>query len=541
MSYTIQKHLTKVNKGTKGKNNPQWIIVHYVGASGQAWANANYFHSVYRGSSAHYFLDKGNIVQVVEDDTPAWQVGDGSRSKKGKFNGYVGYGATNNNAIGFELCQDTSTGSNVYSWQFHKETLNRAEWLIKQKQKQYNIPDSRVIRHYDASGKNCPGNWASNNWAQWWAFKERLAGVKDNKPSGTVSKDDGKPTVNAKTYTIKSGDTLSAIAKEHGVKLDDLIAWNDIENPSVIYPDTVLFVSKPKADEPKTDIEKLALETIANKYGSGEDRKKALGKNYDAVQARVNEILLGNSKPAPSKPSTPKPTSGKVTLSTSAKNYATGESIPASVKGKQYTIQQSRKSGSELLLKEIMSWVYAKDVSGEVKPSTGSKPSAGKTPSSGAGLTGKVVTLNSGATKYATGQSIPASVKGKRYTVQQVKGDGSQVLLKEIMSWVYTKDVSVGSTATAPKKPTSKKFNLPTGVYSHKSPLLFGNDVKVIQEALASIYFYPDKGAKNNGIDGFYGAKTVGAVKRFQSMYGLKADGVYGAGTRAKLDSLVNK
>lgn len=75
MSYTIQKDLTLINKGDKGLNKPQWIVEHFVGAAGQAWGNANYFKSVYRGASAHYFVDPNNIVQVVEDDTPAWHVG----------------------------------------------------------------------------------------------------------------------------------------------------------------------------------------------------------------------------------------------------------------------------------------------------------------------------------------------------------------------------------------------------------------------------------------------------------------------------------
>lgn len=39
------------------------------------------------------------------------------------------------------------------------------------------------------------------------------------------------------------------------------------------------------------DIEQLARDVINGRYGYGEDRKKALGVNYDAVQKRVNEIL----------------------------------------------------------------------------------------------------------------------------------------------------------------------------------------------------------------------------------------------------------
>ena len=39
------------------------------------------------------------------------------------------------------------------------------------------------------------------------------------------------------------------------------------------------------------DIEQLARDVIKGAYGYGEDRKKALGVNYEAVQKRVNEIL----------------------------------------------------------------------------------------------------------------------------------------------------------------------------------------------------------------------------------------------------------
>lgn len=64
-----------------------------------------------------------------------------------------------------------------------------------------------------------------------------------------------------------------------------------------------------------------------------------------------------------------------------------------------------------------------------------------------------------------------------------------------------------------------------------------GAAVKQIQKALAALYFYPDKWAKNNGIDSVYGPKTANAVKRFQSVNGLTADGIYGPKTKSKLKS----
>ncbi|MGL4741201.1 MAG: GH25 family lysozyme, partial [Sarcina sp.] len=52
---------------------------------------------------------------------------------------------------------------------------------------------------------------------------------------------------------------------------------------------------------------------------------------------------------------------------------------------------------------------------------------------------GAKVELKESTPTYATGQAIPDWVKGKTYTVEQISNN--KVLLKEIESWVYLKDV----------------------------------------------------------------------------------------------------
>lgn len=243
----IKKDLTHVNKGTKGANRPQWIVIHFVGASGQAQANANYFRNTFRSASAHYFVDPKETIQVVEDDTPAWHIGDGATSGKGQYNGYHRYGATNNNSIGIEGCQDVTTGKNVWYWDFHPTTYQQMLLLTKHLQKKYGIPDSRVIRHFDASGKMCPGNWQWNNWAKWHQFKRDLAQLDQKVPEKNtqpIASEDGLNQLPL-TYTIQVGDTLSKIAAKHQVKLSDLILWNRIENPDLIFPETTLFIGPP--------------------------------------------------------------------------------------------------------------------------------------------------------------------------------------------------------------------------------------------------------------------------------------------------------
>ncbi|MGN8903975.1 hypothetical protein [Collinsella sp. HCP28S3_E5] len=57
--------------------------------------------------------------------------------------------------------------------------------------------------------------------------------------------------------------------------------------------------SDPSPSAPSGTIDSLARRVIAGEFGNGEARKKALGSNYAAVQARVNQLLGVSSKQAP--------------------------------------------------------------------------------------------------------------------------------------------------------------------------------------------------------------------------------------------------
>lgn len=91
----------------------------------------------------------------------------------------------------------------------------------------------------------------------------------------------------------------------------------------------------------------------------------------------------------------------------------------------------------------------------------------------------------------------------------------------------------------APKpQPKKDKYYLPNKVLRKG---MKGSDVLAMQKALSAAYFYPDKGAKNNGCDGIFGSKTESALKRFQSVHANPVDGMYGQKTRNALDRIINK
>lgn len=263
--------------------------------------------------SYHFAVDDKEVVQGIPTNRNAWHCGDGN-------------GPGNRSSIGVEVCYSKSGGAK------YKAAEKLAIKFIAQLLKERGWGVDRVKKHQDWSGKYCPHRVLDEG--RWDAVKAAIAtelkalGGQASKPSGT-------------TYTVKKGDTLSAIAKANGVSVANLQSWNNIKDP--------------------------------NKISVGQVLK-----------------ITGTSKPAASKP-----------------------------------------SGS-----------------------------------------------------------------------------------------------------------SKKTFTLPGGVLKVTNPLTKGTKVTQVQTALAAVYFYPDKGAKNNGIDGYYGSKTANAVKRFQSMHGLSQDGIYGPNTKAKLAAL---
>jgi hypothetical protein len=60
-------------------------------------------------------------------------------------------------------------------------TVNKTLDLVVYLMKKYNVPIENVVRHFDCSGKICPGTMSKNEWAGWTIFKLRLtAKLKEN-------------------------------------------------------------------------------------------------------------------------------------------------------------------------------------------------------------------------------------------------------------------------------------------------------------------------------------------------------------------------
>lgn len=180
---------------TKKKGRPiTYIVVHYTagGSSKAGMAAKTRDVFVKRAASADFCVDDNTIVQVNPDlkNYYTWAVGDGG----GK------YGVFNTNSISIEMCSTLQAGTssskpNHSGWSVSEAVQKRTIELIRYLMQEYNVPISRVIRHYDASRKACPGllGWNDgevydaatgnktkfkNNSSKWEAFKKRIQGPK---------------------------------------------------------------------------------------------------------------------------------------------------------------------------------------------------------------------------------------------------------------------------------------------------------------------------------------------------------------------------
>ena len=188
----LNVHITKLS------NRPiTYIAIHYTAGSTSKKGSALNVKKVFqqRSASADFCVDDETMVQFNPDikNYYCWAVGD---KKYIHTKGASLYGkATNRNTISIEMCSNLKKGTtasmpNHEGWYISDETLKQCVKLTKILMKKYNIPLERVIRHYDVTGKYCPGivGWndeatyttdgkltkINSNSSKWLDFKKML-------------------------------------------------------------------------------------------------------------------------------------------------------------------------------------------------------------------------------------------------------------------------------------------------------------------------------------------------------------------------------
>lgn len=316
MAYSILFKQCGSDHMTRGRSRAiDRIVVHFTATLASARNNATYFaRNEGQGASAHYFVDDitPEIYQSVAEGDTAWHAGDWQMNCR---------------AIGIEV---VSAGED-----FSATEVEKLGWLVRKLMAKYGIGASGVIRHYDVTGKLCPAPYvAASKWA---ALKAAITGGAaapsgggGSAPGGTVSElarrviagefgnggarraalgsryDEVQAEVNrilagggsgggaAQAPAADSVDDLArrVIAGEFGNGAARKAALGSRYAEVQARVNEMLGVGGSGGSSGGADIEALAQAVIRGEYGNGEERRARLGALYDAVQARVNEILL---------------------------------------------------------------------------------------------------------------------------------------------------------------------------------------------------------------------------------------------------------
>ncbi|WFB45987.1 N-acetylmuramoyl-L-alanine amidase [Clostridium perfringens] len=152
----INKRLSTTNV-TLNANNPKYIIIHETdntssGAGAETHCKAQANGNIGK-ASVHYYVDDTGVYQAVEHKHATWNCGDGNNR----------YGINNKNTISIEICVNSDSDYN--------KAVDNAVELVRYLKNGY-YSNCKVVRHYDASRKNCPRRILANGY--WNTFLERV-------------------------------------------------------------------------------------------------------------------------------------------------------------------------------------------------------------------------------------------------------------------------------------------------------------------------------------------------------------------------------
>ena len=250
------------------------ITVHNTANNAPAKNEITYMKNNNNQVSFHYAIDDVEIVQGISEDRNAWHAGDGN-------------GTGNRKTIGIEICY--STGDKA---KFEKSQENAAEF-VAYKLKEYGWSVDKVYTHKHWSGKHCPHRTLDEyGWDYFINLVKKYMGeeVVTTKEMYRVRKAwaDSKSQIGA--YTIL--ENAKKACKEGYYVFDS--------KGNIVFPEKEIQVAPPTPVK-KSNTE-IAQEVIAGKWGNGATRKtrlQAAGYDYNAVQAEVERLM---KKPEPPKP-----------------------------------------------------------------------------------------------------------------------------------------------------------------------------------------------------------------------------------------------
>ncbi len=268
---------------------------------------------------------------------------------------------------------------------------------------------------------------------------------------GAASAGTPSPAVRAdgrsQTYTVKQGDTLYAIALDHGLDYRDVAAWNNLENINVIRVGQVLRVAPPGEAAPAdtTGVTTMPLRSVppvvagettsapAAAAPHGVDSGPRNSENYKAQPKAVKEPYSEQALRDVQRSASPAPASMSAPATTAASPEVTppvvAPVVPPAVPPPTVARPESKPAPAADDGDDTIDWVW---------------PAKGKI------VTGfsEAASLKGIDIAGATGQAITASAGGKVvYAGTGLRGYGKLIIIKHsgtyLSAYAHNKDILV--------------------------------------------------------------------------------------------------
>lgn len=358
---------------------PEGITIHNTANDASAMSEISYMINNNNQVSFHEAIDDYRTVQGIEHNRNAWHAGDG-------------HGFGNMKTIGIEICYSKSGGE-----RFEKAERNAAE-RIAYLMKQYgwnldNITDTRhtIGTHQNRSGKYCPHRTLDMGLDRFYNM------IREEYRELTGEQVTGKPNIIVNESNNNTGRNIGDLVSINGVYTSS--SSSKKLNPAV-----------------KSGMITRIIPGARNPYLLNNGNIGWV--NDSCIVSSANSQVQNNNTsaiPTISKGST-------VILSTNATNYATGQKIPSCYKNRKYTIMEV--GNGKVLLKELYSWVYTKDLIGYESTSN----TTNNTVNNSGFVLGLYIVNTSSGLNVRTGPGTNYTIKkaytnGTRFDTYEIKGD----------------------------------------------------------------------------------------------------------------------
>ena len=281
MAYSILFKQCGSDHMTRGRSRAiDRIVVHYTGTTASARNNATYFaRNEGQGASAHYFVDDitPEIYQSVAEGDTAWHAGNWDMNCR---------------AIGIEV---VSAGED-----YSGTEITKLAWLVQ-----------KLMAKYGTSGATIPsvGETSAPSGTVAELARRVIAGEFGNGDARRAALGSRYSEVQAEVNRILAGGSGGGAAQAPAADdVDDLARrviagefGNGTARKAALgdrYAEVQARVNEmlgaggsSGGSSGGADVDALARAVIRGDYGNGAERKRRLGSLYDAVQARVNEML----------------------------------------------------------------------------------------------------------------------------------------------------------------------------------------------------------------------------------------------------------